>query len=124
MKPEDTAMRIARALVRANAKFKKARPCGVFTICDAAECIRRVLDGDTKKSAVRTFPPSKYKTRNSGETHGNAKLTPCDVRAIRTRMTGRVPRQGELIKSIASEFGVTIQCICNIAAGRRWKHIT
>jgi hypothetical protein len=40
---DDAAMRIARALVQAKADFPKVRPGGVFTICDAAECIRKQL---------------------------------------------------------------------------------
>jgi hypothetical protein len=43
---DDAAMRIARALVQARADFPKKRPGGVFTICDAAECIRAQLHAE------------------------------------------------------------------------------
>lgn len=43
---DDAAMRIVRALVQAKADFPKVRPGGVFTICDAAECIRKQLAGE------------------------------------------------------------------------------
>jgi hypothetical protein len=43
---DDAAMRIARALVQARADFPKVRPGGVFTICDAAECIRKQLGAE------------------------------------------------------------------------------
>ncbi len=62
------------------------------------------------------------KTRR-GEAHGNAKLTNDAVRAIRSRMADRVPYRSEPLKNIAADFGVTMQCVCHIAAGRRWKHV-
>lgn len=58
-----------------------------------------------------------------GEAHHNAKLTPDSVRAIRQIMANRTPYRGEPLKAIAAEFGVTMQCLCHIAARRRWKEI-
>lgn len=50
-----------------------------------------------------------------GEKNRNAKLTQAQVQAIRSRRA-----QGDSLKAIASEFGVTFQTVSKIARGNRW----
>lgn len=54
-----------------------------------------------------------------GERNGLAKLTEEQAAAIKARRRG-----GESLKSLASEFGVSIATVCDIDKGRGWPHLT
>lgn len=54
-----------------------------------------------------------------GETHGMAKLTEAQVRAIRGRYAGG----GETLFTLAAEFGVTFSMIGMIVRRQSWKHV-
>lgn len=53
-----------------------------------------------------------------GERNPVAKLTAAQVQEIRTRRA-----QGELLSSLAAEFGISKSYVGNLAAGRKWKHL-
>lgn len=50
-----------------------------------------------------------------GEKNGMAKLSLMQVKDIRKRR-----RNGEPLKTIASDYGVSVNHVCNIAKGKRW----
>lgn len=52
-----------------------------------------------------------------GEKNPMAKLTFEDVLEIRYRRAS-----GEMLKSIAADFGISENHVCNLAQGKRWKH--
>jgi hypothetical protein len=54
----------------------------------------------------------------TGEANGHAKLTEKAVLEIRARAAS-----GHTQVSLAREFGVSPQSVCDIVARRRWKHI-
>jgi len=53
-----------------------------------------------------------------GETHGLSKLSEREVHAIRNRL-----RNGEPIRKIAGDFGVSSSAVRDILHGRTWKHL-
>lgn len=53
-----------------------------------------------------------------GERHGNSTLTAADVLAIRFRRT-----RGETLRSIAGDYGITLQAVAQIAAHKTWRHV-
>lgn len=56
--------------------------------------------------------------RNSGVTHGRAKLTEDDVRSIR-----RMREEGASIATIATHFKMSQAMICRITTRKNWTHI-
>lgn len=84
--------------------------------CDVARCVRpsHLYIGDQKQNgkdaADRVRMPR-------GKAHHAAKLTPNDVRAIRT-LAGSIPQT-----KIAARFGVCQQTICDVVRGRYWRHV-
>lgn len=52
-----------------------------------------------------------------GERNPMAKLTIEDVDEIRYRRAS-----GEMLKTIAADFGISINHVCNLAQGKRWSH--
>jgi hypothetical protein len=57
-------------------------------------------------------------TDSRGESHGASKLTAKQVLIIRKRR-----RMGEVLRTIAEDFGVSIANIADIANRNTWKHI-
>ena len=64
------------------------------------------------------YPFPRPKTRVRGESHGGAKLTEEKVIEIRRRHG-----DGEAVKALAAEFGVSSSTVSNIIARRIWKHV-
>lgn len=54
-----------------------------------------------------------------GEASPHSKLTADDVRTIRLRR-----EQGEVLKDLAADYGVTFGMIGHICQGRAWKHVS
>lgn len=52
-----------------------------------------------------------------GERNGMARLTAAQVREIRRRR-----ENGEKLKDIAVDYDISINHVCNISKGTRWKH--
>jgi hypothetical protein len=61
---------------------------------------------------------AKFGTTSAGEGNGMARLTPEQVRKIRT-----LRLQGKSLKYIGDKFGVTFQAISKIVRGDRWRHL-
>lgn len=57
-----------------------------------------------------------HKRDQDGAKNAMAKLTENDVHAIRARRAN-----GEPLKSIAADYGVSDRCISKIALGQRWR---
>ena len=55
---------------------------------------------------------------NFGEAHNFAKLTEQKVRAIRRRRL-----EGEELKKLAAEYGVSVQAVYNAVRRETWKHV-
>ncbi len=55
---------------------------------------------------------------NRGEKHPSNRLTEDGVRIIRRRRA-----TGETLASIAADFGVTLQAICDVARRKTWTHV-
>jgi hypothetical protein len=53
-----------------------------------------------------------------GERNATAKLTEIQVREIKRRRA-----VGESLRSLATEFGISIQRVCDLSKGRGWKHL-
>jgi len=54
----------------------------------------------------------------NGSQHGRAKLTEADIPVIRDLLA-----QGEMLKTIAAQFGVAPETIGDIKHGRHWGHV-
>ncbi len=80
------------------------------TLHAVQNCLHPV--GDRNGSRVH------IKTRPWGESHVSAKLTEQDVVAIRARRG-----VGHTLRTIASDYGVSIQIVSAIANRKVWKHI-
>ena len=52
-----------------------------------------------------------------GEKNGMARLTSEQITDIRERR-----KSGEMLKTIAADYGISINHVCNIAKGKRWSH--
>lgn len=52
-----------------------------------------------------------------GEKNAMSKLTTEQVKEIRRRRLS-----GEMLKTIAADYGISINHVCNIASGKRWCH--
>lgn len=55
---------------------------------------------------------------NTGARNGLAKLDAAKVRTIRLRRA-----EGETLRALADEFGITIATVCDLAKRRTWRHV-
>lgn len=82
--------------------------------------LRRYSDATQRAAAsaaqlLRFADPLERQAISRGRSGLGAKLTPAQVREIRgTKMTGA---------DLARRFAVSQQTICDVRAGRRWKHV-
>ena len=82
------------------------------------------IDEDKTNNRVDNLEWCDHKYNNSygskplrGERNPMAKLTIEDVDEIRYRRAS-----GEMLKTIAADFGISINHVCNLAQGKRWSH--
>jgi hypothetical protein len=93
------------------------RPDHLFLGTDKDNSDDKVAKGRQSRGAKHSL--AKLPTAARGESNGNAKLTPDDVREIRRLHAGGM---GQL--KIAKLFGMSKCPISLIVSGRTWKHIT
>lgn len=85
--------------------------------CDTPSCVRP--DHLYLGTRAQNYADSRARGRHShGERHGQAKLTESAVREIRQRRGS-----GELLRVLASEYGVSPVTISDIARRKRWAHL-
>jgi len=72
---------------------------------------------DNLEWCTRQYNNSYGTKRPIGERNGMAKLTSDDVKEIRKRRA-----RGEMLKTIAEDFGISVNHVCNLAKGRKWSH--
>lgn len=82
--------------------------------CDTPKCVNpdHLFLGD---QTVNMADKTKKGRQNRGETHGKAKLTENDIRAIRA--------DTRLHREIAADYGVTFVTISDIKRRRSWAHL-
>ena len=56
---------------------------------------------------------------HAGDNHPQSVLTEDQVREIKSRRA-----EGELLRVLAAEYGVSLSLVGNICTGRAWKHVT
>ena len=98
-----------------------AIPAGqqVLHRCDNRRCVRPThLFLGTQAENLADMRAKGRDRPPRGEAHPRSKLTASQVAEIRTRR-----RAGELLKDLATEFGVSDHQISNIANGRQWRYV-
>lgn len=60
----------------------------------------------------------RHRTVNHGERNGQARLTEKQVRAIRDAHSN-----GVMPKALSLQYGLNPRHVCDIIAGRRWRHV-
>ncbi|OYV23789.1 MAG: hypothetical protein B7W97_02155 [Mycobacterium sp. 20-66-4] len=80
---------------------------------DSSNCRLANLRYDTHRGNVAD--QLKHGTHRKGERNGRARLCAKDIKTIRVRRAS-----GETLKSIAQDYGVTLQTISLIAKQRIW----
>lgn len=89
--------------------------------CDTPACVRpaHLFAGTAAQNTRDMHEKGRASGEGApGEQNGNHKLWEAQVIAIRTRFG-----QGELIRHLAVEYGMTVGAISKIVNGRSWKHI-
>ena len=99
---------------------------GAVAFIDNPEGLYEVnhIDEDKTNNRVDNLEWCDHKYNNNygskprrGERNPMAKLTSEDVDEIRYRRAS-----GEMLKTIAADFGISINHVCNLAQGKRWGH--
>ncbi len=87
--------------------------------CDVRACVNpdHIRLGDHAANMADKVERDRF-TRTPGESHGMAKLTDAEVRAIRERLD-----VGEKQRVLAAEFHVSQATISNIRQRKNWKHL-
>jgi len=97
-------------------------PAGLWVChsCDVPSCVNpsHLWLGTPAENEADKF--SKCREAR-GARHGNAKLTECDVREIRSRYVRGSSTSGQY--ALAKHFGVGHSSIWRILSGRTWSHI-
>jgi len=76
------------------------------------------LGDNIRHAAKRGLYRGKFNGNLGGDASQNKKLNSRKVRAIRVWRS-----QGYYLKTIAQEYGVTVQCIHNLCSGKSWTNV-
>jgi DNA invertase Pin-like site-specific DNA recombinase len=76
-----------------------------------------MADRNRKGRTARGEQTSHHQPRAKGSRNGNSKLGEADITVIRSRR-----QSGEMYKTIARDYGVTIGTIWKVTAGYSWTH--
>ena len=104
-------------------KLAKGDPGNLFVChsCDNPKCCNpNHLWLGTQADNVHDCVKKGRLVDNRGERSGNHILTERQVRAIKAAL---IPSVFGVSKLLAQKYGVSPQLICDIKAGRRWRHV-
>lgn len=88
--------------------------------CDVRHCINpQHLFLGTHKENMKDMADKDRAPKMRGELNGWHKLTNEDVIAIRKRR-----KAGEILRTMAEQFGVSESCISSVCTGKSWKWLT
>jgi hypothetical protein len=87
--------------------------------CDNPPCIElRHLTLATQAKNIEDMIAKGRQRSAPGERNARAKLTEGDVRVIRQRRAA-----GEVLRTIAADYGITMASVCSIARRQTWTHV-